>query len=410
MQSATLTEANASRQEVVTLARFPVVCRLCGGEVQRGQAIKLYGHYPNSKRKMWVHYDCGNPDAQVEVKRRRRSDDAAPPADPKPAPAADPVPPAVAKAAGELAADVAAFLEVKLAEVNERVDSLDASVKQLGDENIALLDAIEKIETAAPRVIEIKRPDGERFEIDGCTHPAFEEVLELASAREEVFLPGPAGCGKSHLARQIAEALDLHFGFISCSAGMSEAQLLGRMIPAGENGQFVFIGTAFLECYENGGVFLFDEIDAADPNVMLVINAALANGHLAVPARHDNPVAKRHPDFVFIAAANTYGKGADRMYTGRNEMDESTLDRLRMGTVEMDYDEALERQLCPDEELLARLHGYRQRVREARLERIVSTRFVAKAYQWRQRGWSLEKIDSKLFGGWRADEAAKVKR
>ena len=118
---------------------------------------------------------------------------------------------------------------------------------------------------------------------------------------------------------------------------MSESQILGRLVPAGENGQFVFLSTQFLDAYENGGVFLFDEIDAADPNVLLVINSALANGHLSVPSRHEKPTAARHPDFICIAAANTFGHGADRQYVGRNQLDESTLDRFRIGTVPMDY-------------------------------------------------------------------------
>ena len=201
---------------------------------------------------------------------------------------------------------------------------------------------------STPRVIEIKHAEGEAVKIEGAVHPIFDSVLQFAQARKHIFLPGPAGCGKSHLAKQIADALKLRFGFISCSAGMSESQLLGRLVPAGEGGKFEFVTTQFLDCYEKGGVFLFDEIDAADANVLLVINSALANGHLSVPSRHENPVAMRHPDFVCIAAANTFGRGADRQYVGRSELDESTLDRFRIGTVPMDYDERLERQLCPN--------------------------------------------------------------
>jgi cobaltochelatase CobS len=129
-----------------------------------------------------------------------------------------------------------------------------------------------------------------------------------------------------------------------------------------------------------------------------------------VPSRHGNPVAKKHPDFICIAAANTYGRGADRQYVGRNELDESTLDRFRIGTVPMDYHEQLERQLCPDNALYMRLRLYRDRVQENRLERLVSTRFMMKAYRMKtQFGWSYERIDQQLFAGWRADEIAKVK-
>jgi len=83
-------------------------------------------------------------------------------------------------------------------------------------------------------VIEVKVEGKAPVTVRARFHPAFQEVLELAQAREHIFLPGPAGCGKSHLAEQVAQALGLKFGFISCSAGMSESQLLGRMVPGAE--------------------------------------------------------------------------------------------------------------------------------------------------------------------------------
>ena len=285
-------------------------------------------------------------------------------------------------------------------------DDIRNKVEQI----IRLEKRVRELEKHQPRVIEIHRPDAEPVVIDGVVHPVFERVVRLAQARKHIFLPGPSGCGKSHLARQVADALELNFGSISCSAGMSESQLLGRMVPTGDHGQFAFLGTEFLDCYENGGVFLFDEIDAADSNVLLVINSALANGHMSVPSRHGNPVAKRHPDFVCLAAANTWGRGADRMYVGRNELDESTLDRFRIGCVPMDYDETLERQLCPDKELYRRLNKYRALVQHNRLNRIVSTRFIMEAYEMTsQWGWTHEDVDTALFQGWRDDEVIKVK-
>ncbi len=293
-----------------------------------------------------------------------------------------------------------------LAAPAEIPDEIRDKVEQI----IRLEKRVEELEKNKPRVLEVHTPDADPRKVEGVTHPVFEEVVELAAARDNIFLPGPSGSGKSHLARQIADALGLKFGSISCSAGMSESQLLGRMVPMGAKGQFEFLGTQFLDCYENGGVFLFDEIDAADSNVLLVINSALANGHMSVPSRHENPVATRHPDFVCIAAANTWGRGADRQYVGRNELDESTIDRFRMGCVPVEYDESLERQLCPDDSLYVRLSMYRQNIQQNRLERIVSTRFIAQAYVKKHcHGWDDERIDRKLFQGWREDEVRKVK-
>ena len=158
---------------------------------------------------------------------------------------------------------------------------------------------------------------------------------------------------------------------------MSEGQLLGRLVsPIGEGGTFEYVRSEFVRCYEEGGVFLFDEVDGADSNTLLVLNAALANGHMAVSNRPGNPVAMKHKDFVCIAAANTYGTGADRQYVGRNQLDESTLDRFRIGQVEMDYDAEIEAMLCPDDNLRLILTEVRNKIRLAGLRRIISTRFM----------------------------------
>ena len=256
--------------------------------------------------------------------------------------------------------------------------------------------------------IVVKVADRPAVSMDGKVHEKFAEVLDLAAQRMEILLVGPAGCGKSHLAEQVAKALGLRFGSVSCSAGMSEGQITGRLIPTGEGGRFEYQRSQFVEFYEEGGVFLLDEIDAADANVLLVMNQALANGHLPVPNRIGNPQATRHPDFVLIAAANTFGNGANRMYVGRNQLDESTLDRLRIGQVVMDYDRELEESILSDTDLLERLWGIRRHAAECQLRRVVSTRFIAKAATMRAAGRSAERIISQLVCGWTQDERSKV--
>ena len=52
----------------------------------------------------------------------------------------------------------------------------------------------------------------------------------------------------------------------------------------------------------------------------------------------------------------------------------------------------------------------RANVRENRLNRIVSTRFIKEAYEMiAQWGWTLADVEEKLFAGWRPDEIAKVR-
>lgn len=283
-------------------------------------------------------------------------------------------------------------------------------MQELRLDNQQLRDRLEQLEAARPKQIVLKTKDGDVFhDVNEHTHPIFERVLVLASARKNVFIPGPTGCGKSHLAKQVATALGLEFAFVSCSVGMSEGHLTGRLLPVGKSGKFEYVISEFVKCYENGGLFLLDEIDAADANVLLVVNAALANGKMAVPNRPEQPYAKRHPDFVCIAAANTWGSGADRQYVGRNQLDNATLDRFRIGQIAMDYDAQLEKQLCPNAELYERLAGYRAKARANRMERAISTRFMIDAYDMvTNHGWSFEDVDNALFADWRADEVAKV--
>jgi len=269
------------------------------------------------------------------------------------------------------------------------------------------LEALSQLKPEIKEIV-VRVADRPAVRMDGKVHEKFAEILDLAAQRMEILLVGPAGCGKSHLAEQIAKALGLRFGSISCSAGMSEGQITGRLIPTGDGGRFEYHRSQFVEFYEEGGVFLLDEIDAADANVLLIINQALANGHLSVPNRIGNPQAVRHPDFVLIAAANTFGNGANRMYVGRNQLDESTLDRFRIGQVVMDYDQELEKSILSDADLLERLWTIRRKAGECQLRRVVSTRFIAKAATMRAAGWTSKKIIGQLVCGWTQDERTKV--
>jgi MoxR-like ATPase len=240
------------------------------------------------------------------------------------------------------------------------------------------------------------------------THAIFDDVLSCAALRLNVLLVGPAGCGKTALGRQVADALSLPFGAISCTAGMSESQLGGWLLPMGEAGRFVYVPALFVTLYENGGVFLIDEIDAGDENVLVFLNQALANGGFFIPQRTDRPYAKRHADFVCIAAANTYGHGADRVYAGRNKLDGATLDRFRSAMFTMDYDPALEAAVAPDTGLRAWASKVRQTIASHRLARVMSTRFLIDASKRLAAGHTMAAIKASYLSDWTKDEQAKL--
>lgn len=236
----------------------------------------------------------------------------------------------------------------------------------------------------------------------------FEHILKLASQRINIMLVGPSGCGKTHVSKLLADALDMRFGSHSCSEGTSESHVAGWILPTGKGGQMEYRQSVFIDIYENGGVFLFDEMDAADPNMLTFVNAALANDRMFVPQRFENPEVLRSDDFICVAAANTFGFGGDEMYVGRNQLDAATLDRFGVSTIHMDYSDRVEYSLV-SRDLLQWGRRIRQRIRDNRLERIMSTRTLitlekmTKAYGWLEPDWN-----KAYFTNWTQEEKEKV--
>lgn len=291
---------------------------------------------------------------------------------------------------------VGSLIEIELGDLEERVLN-------------ALRQAALGLEPTLRR-IEVVDAAGEARKVEGHVHQAFEKTLKLASIRQNVLLVGPAGCGKTALAAQVAQALGLSFSFVSCSGGMSENQLTGWLLPIEAGGAFGYVSARFVDAFENGGVFLLDEIDAADENVLLAVNAALANGKLTIPQRHTKPLALRHPDFVCIAAANTFGHGGDLTYSGRNRLDGATLDRFRAGIVKMDYDPELEK-LLVDTAVLAWALPIREQIKSFKLKRVMSTRALLDFTRQKQMlGFGPSDWEESYFADWTRDELVKIER
>jgi cobaltochelatase CobS len=270
-----------------------------------------------------------------------------------------------------------------------------------------VLDEVKKALDKSPVVkFEVRRPDGSDWKPSGHVRPEFQDVLLDAQCGLNLLLVGPAGSGKTHLAHQVAEALGREFASVSCTAGMSESVLSGWLLPQ-DGGAFDYVESDFVRLYENGGVFLFDEVDAADPNTLLFINQALANGSFYLPQRKGRSMVKRHADFVCIAAANTWGNGANGTYAGRERLDEAFLDRFRAGRHFVDYDTKFERQSV-DPSLLAWGWAVRKRITELRMQRVMSTRFLLDATKLLKAGVTVERVKNKFFLDWKAEDRAKV--
>lgn len=315
--------------------------------------------------------------------------------DPAEAPPA--APPAVvrpADAAGQLAAAVLALTAGQSGrddETRELVATLAGRVSTL--------------ESTPARVVRFELTDRKTKEVEHARPELAKLVGRFAAGFRNLWLTGPAGSGKTTLAHTFADAISSPFGFQSFAADSTAASLLGGVNAAG-----VYQESAFVAAYESGAVYLLDEIDAAPAEIIVAINAALANGHLALPRHNDQArrVIKRHADTVIICAANTWGTGPNSMYVGRAALDAATLDRFVGAKFEIGYDQALEARILDDSQLRAKLFAIRDALTRNKIKRLISTRAMVAAARLKAAGLTTPEIIEELLIDWTPEERAKV--
>lgn len=157
-----------------------------------------------------------------------------------------------------------------------------------------------------------------------------EGVFLINAGFENIFFCGPPGCGKTTLAAGIAKQLNLEFEAMPCFDELPASATYGKMVADGS-----YVPTSFTKIFENGGVFLFDEIFKASPAVSVALNMALANGYFYNPAA--GRVMKRHKNCYILGASNTFGNGSAIFNTDQPQ-DPAFLDRFIGAAVNVNYD------------------------------------------------------------------------
>ena len=240
--------------------------------------------------------------------------------------------------------------------------------------------------------------DGVHKEIKGVQHEKFETVLKFVANDEPVFLTGPAGSGKNVLCKQVAEALDLNFYFTN--AVTQEYKLTGFTDAMGN-----YQETQFYKAFTEGGLFMLDEMDASIPEVLVILNAAIANRYFDFPA----PIGYKeaHPDFRVIAAGNTVGHGADYEYVGRNQLDGASLDRFAI--VKIDYSKTIEDSVAQDIELADFCREFRKSAEKAGVQVIISYRGIGRLAKMSKLLSTKEALETCLIKGMDRDDVNMIK-
>jgi len=185
-----------------------------------------------------------------------------------------------------------------------------------------------QIKDNRPQVTQVVLTDGKVVTPKGVQHQSFPKVLKAISRGQHIWMTGSAGAGKTTIAEQVAEALGLEYDSDSYNSQSSKSDIKGYKSISTD----LYQSTGFRNRFEHGGVYLLDEIDASNPNILTTLNSALSNSVMGFP----DGMVKRHPKFVAIAAANTWGNGATAEHVGRVAIDGATIDRFAMMHIPID--------------------------------------------------------------------------
>jgi len=232
------------------------------------------------------------------------------------------------------------------------------------------------------RKVEFVIPEMPTVELDE-QHPMFEQLVRNALLRLPTLLVGPSGSGKSRATMELAKVLGLEYSYVAMGPTQTESKFSG--FP---NVEGVLVPTEYFLAYKYGRLLTIDEIDAAEPSVLLWINNSISNKIATFPRgfmskleadgyaedakelQETGGIVPMHENCVIVATANTLGKGGDMRYPGRNPLDSSTLKRFVV--LLWDYDEAMERKLAGNDLWVDAIQLVRSIVLELDMEHVVS--------------------------------------
>lgn len=153
-----------------------------------------------------------------------------------------------------------------------------------------------------------------------------------------LFIGGPAGCGKSSVIEQFASRLGIPVYRVGCHRGIKMEDIRGQFtlkVDAASGVQVTeFIYGPLVQAMKTGGILLLDEGDTLDPTTLLALNTIFDGAPLHIPETDE--LIEPHIEFRVAMTGNTMGAGDDSgLMKGTVRQNLAVMDRFLL--IKADY-------------------------------------------------------------------------
>ena len=193
-----------------------------------------------------------------------------------------------------------------------------------------------------------------------------------------VLLIGETGVGKTYTLQHVAQEEKKRIIRMSLNGEIGINEILGKwLIRAGST---YWQDGVLVEAMRNGWWIILDEINAALPEVLFVLNPLMDDSRSIILAEKDGEMVNAHPDFRIFARMNPCDE-----YAGTKEMNKALLSRFPIVLNYRNYDSDTEFEIVKYqsgiEDTIARVmvdvaNAIRQKKKDKEIYHTVSTRDV----------------------------------